>query len=172
MKKKILLSAAGVIAILLIVVAILNLRKGQMSLPSTPGASTIRTINTSEVTFATDYPAVGYAANLPMLGPADSGTCDSSHACLLDNVVACAAGMGKGWCSKGLYRYNVQSSSSVPPYKDYWVTATPIEARPGRRSYCSYSDAVMRSEPGVSRSHPYTLEECRDLPRDPGSNLP
>jgi hypothetical protein len=172
MKKKIFLRAAGTITLLLIVVAILITRKGQMSLPSTPGASTIRTINTSEVTFASIYPAVGYAPNLSVLGPADSSNCDSSHACLLDNVVACAAGIGQGWCRKGLYRYNVRSSSSVPPYKNYWVTATPIDARSERRSYCSLSDAVMRSEPGVSRSRPYTLEECRNLPRDPGSNLP
>jgi hypothetical protein len=173
MKKKILLSTAGTIALLLVLaIAVLNLRPGRMSGPTTPVASTIRTINTSEVTFASIYSAVGYAPNLSVFGPADSGNCDSSHACLLDNIIACSVGTGQGWCRKGLYRYNVQSSSSKPPYKDYWVTATPIEAKPGMRSYCSLSDAVMRSEPGVSRIHPYTLQECRNLPYDPDSYHP
>jgi hypothetical protein len=70
----------------------------------------------------------------------------------------------RGWCVYGGYRFNVQTSSNDPPYKDYWVTATPIEANPKLRNHCSASDAVIRSEQAVPLSRPYTLEECQALP--------
>src|SRR5438477_2344272 len=86
-----------------------NLFRAKMSGFQTPGASTLRTINTSEITYATNYPKIGFAPNLVVLGPAESGNCDSSHACLIDNVVACATGVGQGWCVKSGYRFNLQT---------------------------------------------------------------
>ncbi|HZS26735.1 MAG TPA: hypothetical protein VFB76_05865 [Candidatus Angelobacter sp.] len=107
-----------------------------MSGPSTPHASNLRTINTAEVTYATNYEKIGFAPNLPVLGPAPTTRdCGPEHACLLDNVVACPDGIGQGWCVKSGYRYNVQSSSTEPPYKDYWITATPIKADPKLKNY-------------------------------------
>src|SRR6202020_1520964 len=125
----------GVIGLLLLLTIILLRLFSSFKNPTTRRASVIRTIHTAEATYHTSYPPVGYAPNLWVLGPADSRNCDSSHACLLDAVVSCSTGTGQGWCRKGLYRYNIQSSSTKAPYKDYWLTATPIDATSKLRSY-------------------------------------
>src|SRR5215467_14157798 len=120
-----------------IVILLPNFLRTKMSVPSTPWAPTIRTINTAEITYATSYEKTGYAPNLAILGPAEKGECGPEHACLLDNVLACPNGIGQGWCVKSGYRFNIQTSSSGPPYEDYCVTATPIEANPKLKNYCS-----------------------------------
>ena len=165
-KRKKIFGVVGVLLVLTII--LLSTFKG----PTTRHASVIRAIHTAEATYYTTYPSVGYAPNLLALGPAPSGNCDSAHDCLLDNVVACPSSTGQGWCMKTLYRYNVQSSSTKPPYKDYWVTATPVDASSKLRSYCSLSNTEVRSEQVPSLSNPYTLKECRSLPLATDSELP
>jgi len=176
-RKRIFIGVALAMAVLLaLAIVIPNLQRSRMSGPPTPGASTVRTLNTSEITYATTYPLQGYAPNLAVLGPdaADYSQCrpTQTRACLVDPKLACPSGIGTAWCRDGLYRYNIQSSSTEPPYKDYWITATPVQANPKFRNYCSLSDAVMRSEQGVPLSRPYTLEECQALSYDPGSYHP
>src|ERR1700751_5158206 len=60
-----------VVAIILIIaaIAIPNLLRARMSANDSGAASTIRTINTSEVTYTTSYPTVGFAQTLTALGP-------------------------------------------------------------------------------------------------------
>ena len=162
--KKTFIGIAVAMAVLIsLAIVIPNLQRSRMSGPSA-GASTVRSINTAQITYATTYPKIGYAPNLAVLGPAESGNCDSSHACLLDLVTACPQGIGEGWCVKDFYRYNIQTSSTEPPYRDYWITATPIRPDPTGRNYCSASDAVIRSEQAAPLSRPYTLEDCQALP--------
>jgi len=133
--------------------------------------STVRTINTSQVTYSTQYPTHGYAADLATLGPGPSGSCSgegtAEHACLLDNVVAgsrCTAGQ---WCSKNGYKYSVTAvCDSGVVCSNYVVTATPIAfGSTGRKSFCSTSDAVIRSHFGNEhRSTPLTADECAEWP--------
>ena len=175
-RKRILTGVAMAMAVLLaLAIVIPNLQRSRMSGP-TPGASTVRTLNTSQIMYSMTYPDQGYAPNLAVLGPdmPDYSQCHptQTRACLTDSKVACPSGIGTAWCEKGLYRYNIQSSSTEPPYKDYWITATPVHANPKFRNYCSLSDAVMRSEQGAPLSRPYTLEECQALSYDPGSYHP
>ena len=73
---------------------------------------------------------------------------------------------------KSLYRYNIQSSSAKPPYKDYWLTATPIEARSKLKTYCALSNTETRAEQVPPLSQPYTLKECHALPLASDSELP
>lgn len=128
------------------------------------GAWYVRTINTSQITYETNFEQIGYAPSLATLGSASARECGPDHACLLDAKLGCAEGVGQGWCVYVGYRFNVQSSSTKPPYKDYWITATPIEANPKLMNYCSLSDAVVRFEKAAPLSRPYTLEECQALP--------
>jgi prepilin-type N-terminal cleavage/methylation domain-containing protein len=60
-----------VVAIILIIaaIAIPNLLRSKMSANDSAAASTLRTINTSQVTYATNYPALGYALSFTALGP-------------------------------------------------------------------------------------------------------
>jgi type IV pilus assembly protein PilA len=137
-----------VVAIILIIaaIAIPNLLRSKMSANDSSAASTIRTINTSQVTYSTNYPLTGYASTLPQLGPAaTTSTCGSASACLIDNALACAAATG---CPKSGYNYFLGpgpiSASGV--VGDYITNASPITVNStGTNNYCSTADAVVRS---------------------------
>ena len=60
-----------VVAIILIIaaIAIPNLLRARIAANESSAVSSIRTINTAEVTYQSAYPTVGYAANLVSLGP-------------------------------------------------------------------------------------------------------
>jgi hypothetical protein len=175
-KKTLIGVMVAIVALLALAIAIPNLQRSRMGDPPTPGASTIRMLNTSQIVYSTTHPDQGYAPDLAVLGPdiPDSSHCHptKTHACLIDPKIACPSGIGTAWCVNGLYRYNIQSGSNEPPYKDYWITATPVQAGSKFRNYCSLSDAVIRSEQGAPLVRPYTLEECRSLSVDPSSYHP
>jgi hypothetical protein len=169
-RKKLFAGAAAAVAMLFVLaVAIPNWQRSRMTgCPATPaaaGAMNVRSIITSQITYATMYPRQGYARNLAVMGSdgPDYAQCHPrpDRACLLDQKVGCPSGTGTAWCVAGSYRFNVQSSSSEPPYKDYWITATPVRADPELKNLCSGPDAVVRHEGGSPLSQPYsTLEEC------------
>src|SRR5258708_24505500 len=85
-----------VVAIILIIaaIAIPNLLRARIAANESSSVSSIRTINTAEVTYLTAYPTVGYAATLVSMGPgAGVQACPavgplSAAACLLDAVLA------------------------------------------------------------------------------------
>src|SRR5580765_7319870 len=81
-----------VVAIILIIaaIAIPNLLRARMAANESSAVSTIRTINTAEVTYNSTYPTVGFAPALVNLGGALGAACVSSSAtaCLVDAVVA------------------------------------------------------------------------------------
>ncbi|HEY7404869.1 MAG TPA: hypothetical protein VIB39_15195 [Candidatus Angelobacter sp.] len=129
------------------------------------GASTVRIINTAQVAYATNYDKIGYAPTLAVLGPAGNAACGPEHACLLDIKLACPEGAGRGWCTYYGYRYNVQTNSTEPPYRNYWVTATPVQPDSKLGNFCSTADAVVRFDKSAPLSRPYTFEECEGLPK-------
>ncbi len=127
-----------VVAIILIIaaIAIPNLLRSKMSANDSAAAASIRTINTSEVTFSTNFPTLGYANTLALLGP--STKCDGTGACLIDNVLS--AGKKSG------YAYFMTSTSTTTPIGDYTVSAGPITWNStGSANFCSNADAVIRS---------------------------
>jgi len=149
-------------------VLIPNLLRAKISANESAAASTVRTINTSQISYSTQYPTHGYASDLATLGPGPSGSCSgegtAEHACLLDNILAgtqCTAGQ---WCSKGGYKYTVSAvCDSAGPCSNYVVTATPIVfGSTGRKSFCATSDAVIRSRYIQARSTPLTADECAE----------
>jgi prepilin-type N-terminal cleavage/methylation domain-containing protein len=141
-----------VVAIILIIaaIAIPNLLRSKMSANDSAAASSIRTINTSEVTYSTTYPTQGYSPSLKALGPnATAGTCDATGACLIDGVLACAAANGP--CPKSGYNYFVVSASTAAPFGDYTASASPITVNStGTRNYCANADAVIKSTAGIT----------------------
>jgi prepilin-type N-terminal cleavage/methylation domain-containing protein len=141
-----------VVAIILIIaaIAIPNLLRSKMSANDSAAISTLRTINTSEVTYSTTYPTQGYADTLTKLGPnATAGTCDATGACLIDGVLAC--GTANGPCPKSGYNYFLISTSTAAPWGDYVVSASPITVNStGTRNACAWSDAVIKSTAGIT----------------------
>ena len=85
-----------VVAIILIIaaIAIPNLLQSRQRANETSAAGSLRTINTSEVTFQTTY-GVGFANNLLTLGPGAGLPYTCINAGLIDNVLA--AGFKSGY---------------------------------------------------------------------------
>jgi type IV pilus assembly protein PilA len=160
-----------VVAIILIIaaIAIPNLLRSKMSANDSAAASTVRTINTSEVTYSTTYPQVGYADTLVKLGPAGAAACDATKACLIDNVLACAA----AFCPKSGYNYMLTAQAAVAGvFGDYTVSASPITMQStGTKNFCSNPDAVIRSTAGAippvaaptSTTTPVDTTTCADI---------
>ena len=136
-----------VVAIILIIaaIAIPNLLRARISANDSAAASTIRTINTVEVTYSTTYVTAGYSADLKSLGP-NATTCAtpvSTAACLLDDAVGCV----NAKCPKGGYNYYLTATSTTAPIPDYTASAGPFSTGTGSRNYCSNPDAVVRFIP-------------------------
>jgi len=156
--------------LILAAIAIPNLLRVKISANESAAASTVRTVNTSQVTYSTRFPEHGYASDLATLGPGPSGSCrdegTAEHACLLDNLIAASRCTAGQWCSKAGYTYSVSAvCDSARVCSDYVVIAHPIVfGSTGRRTFCSTSDAVIRSRPGEFTSGPLTAEECVEWP--------
>jgi type II secretory pathway pseudopilin PulG len=152
-------------------VLIPNLLRARISANEAAAASTVRTINTTQITYSTTYPEQGYARDLATLG----GNCTggtAEHACLLDSQLGQANCTSGVWCQKGQYKYTISSNCAPARFgeqpqgtenacTEYVIAATPINFNTGRRNYCSVSDAVIRSRSGGPLSTPPTAEECQ-----------
>src|SRR5216683_4096625 len=136
-----------VVAIILIIaaIAIPNLLRSRIAANDAAAASTIRTLNTSEVTYSTSYVDQGYANNFTKLGP-NGTTCAAplpSGACLIDNVLSATP---NGPNPKGGHKYFLTSAGTAIPFADYTVSASPLGVGATRnRVYCSGPDAVVRT---------------------------
>lgn len=157
---------------IILAIAIPNLLRARISANESAAASTVRTVNTSQVIYSTTYPEQGYARDLATLG----GNCTSGgtaeHACLLDGQLGqanCTTGV---WCQKDQYKFTISSNCAPPRFgvqqqgtenacPEYVIVATPNNSNAGRRSYCSVSDAVIRYRSGFPLATPPTAEECQ-----------
>ena len=141
-----------VVAIILIIaaIAIPSLLRSRMLANQSAAASTIRTINTAQVTYLTTYPLQGYAPTLIALGPGAGGvnSCPAAGptnaaACLIDGVLGFANPTPK----QGYMYLITPLAGAVPlPLTDYIVAAAPLSAgTTGSIDYCSRSDLVIKS---------------------------
>jgi type II secretory pathway pseudopilin PulG len=131
-----------VVAIILIIaaIAIPNLLRARISANESSAASGIRTINTAEVSFFSNYPGTGYSAALANLG--DGGvacpTPTAALACLIDNVLA-SNGQPAGAGKSGF------SYTEVGTITTYHAEASAkTQGTSGVRAFCSIEDAVVR----------------------------
>lgn len=126
-----------VVAIILIIaaIAIPNLLRSRIAANESSAVGSMRSVNTAQVTYASTYPSVGFAANLGCLGPI-SGTAPTSTASgLLDGVLGCGT-----TCNKSGYTFSMLGNASG--YDSY---ATPMNAgQTGQRSFYSDGSGVIR----------------------------
>jgi len=139
-----------VVAIILIVagIAIPNFMRSKIAANESSAISSLRTINTAEVTYATVYPSVGYSNDLPSLGgPAAAcsvpGGASSTSACIVDDVLAAATALAS---AKSGYFYTYGGLVAVGGVNTaYTVTATPtIVGTAGQRYFFSDQSGVLR----------------------------
>ena len=132
-----------VVAIILVIaaIAIPNFIKAKIQANEASAISSIRTINTAQVTYAVTYPDVGYATDLASLG--GTGAPTSAHAGLLDWVLGCATQP----CSKSGYQFNVINATGTP-VNSYGVTGIPaLPGTSGNRGFCSNNMNPVQYDP-------------------------
>jgi type IV pilus assembly protein PilA len=148
-----------VVAIILIIaaIAIPNLLRARIAANESSAVSSVRTINTAEVTYLTAYPQVGYSATLVALGPGagvqacPAGGPASTAACLIDAVLAnnLATGGKSGYTVDAIGAVVAPATTNVV----YGVGAAPIAFnQTGVRRFCSAEDGVLRADPNTAGS--------------------
>ena len=121
-----------VVAIILIIaaIAIPNLLRSRIAANEASCVGSIRTINTSEVTYSSTYPNVGFAS-LANLGGAGGS---SSGAGLIDAVLASGTKSG--------YVFTVTTSGT--PAALFTVNGDPQNSQTGQRHFYSDQSGVIR----------------------------
>ena len=135
-----------VVAIILIIaaIAIPNLLRSRMSANEASAVSSMRTINTAEVTYNSTY-GIGYGTLAALSAPAAGcPVATAAAACLLDT------NLGTG--TKAGYTFNavpsVGSGTAADPFVSFNSTAVPISAgHSGQSDFCSDESGVIRRDP-------------------------
>jgi type IV pilus assembly protein PilA len=139
-----------VVAIILIIaaIAIPNLMRSKMAANEASAISSLRTINTAEVTYATVYPTVGYSNDMPSLGGTPAvcsapGGASSATACIIDEVLATATTLAT---AKSGYFYTYGGLVAVGGVNTgYAVNASPtIVGTAGQRYFFTDQSGVLR----------------------------
>jgi type IV pilus assembly protein PilA len=151
-----------VVAIILIIaaIAIPNLLRARMAANEASAVASIRTVNTSEITYNSTYPTVGFATALSNLGGASGSACvpGSATACLLDSVLANNGNpVGSG---KSGYSFTTGAGTSTGGVNSgYTVVGVPLKInQTGIRGFCAEEDAVVRVDPaGVCSNSEATI---------------
>ncbi|HEX2599688.1 MAG TPA: prepilin-type N-terminal cleavage/methylation domain-containing protein [Terriglobales bacterium] len=147
-----------VVAIILIIaaIAIPNLLRARIAANESSAVSSVRTINTAEVTYQTAFPATGYALTLAALGgPAAACVPAVGNACLIDNVLSTGTKSGYAFAAVGAPA-NGSATNVV-----YTVGASAqIFNQTGVRDFCSNEDAVIRAQTPAGQGAPTTANPC------------
>src|SRR5579864_2461530 len=137
-----------VVAIILIIaaIAIPNLVRARIAANNSAQAATLRTLNTAEVTYSIQFPAVGFGATIDNLGP--GATCPvpptPAHSCIVDGTLACAGPT----CTKDGVNYMATgiAGTGAGVFADYVLFSTGTGSNISNKSFCSDADGVIRFE--------------------------
>jgi type IV pilus assembly protein PilA len=129
-----------VVAIILIIaaIAIPNLLRARIAANESSAVASVRTLNTSQISYNSAYPTVGFAASLSVLSGTCTGTVipSSSSACLIDSQLASGTKSG--------YKFGVGGATGTPA-SNYYAYGNPLtQNTTGVRTFCSVADAVVR----------------------------
>jgi len=143
-----------VVAIILIIaaIAIPNLLRSRIAANEASAVGSVRTINTSEVTYASTYSDIGYSSSLAALGPGTS-TCTSAvtstAACLIDSVLS---GATVSSSPKSGFFFTYTDTTGTPSII-YTLAADPaVRGQTGQRSFFSDQSGVIRFNASAAAS--------------------
>jgi type IV pilus assembly protein PilA len=158
-------SGAFDVGVVLVVaaVAIPNLLRSKIAANEATAVGSVRTVNSAQIVYATEYPKKGYAPNLATLGadPHIPAGYSADHAGLLDESLANGSCTGDAWCTKSGFHFRVTAVCKQHSCGEYLVVATPIATNTGTRSFCSTSDSVIHYKTSPPLNAPITVSECR-----------
>ena len=136
-----------VVAIILIIaaIAIPNLLRARMAANEASAVSSIRTVNTAQIVYQSNYPTKGYAANLAALGPTNATSCKrptATSACLIDYQLSTATAASS---AKSGYYFALATTKKNKVGISYTVGGAAVAFnQTGVRSFCSVEDDVIR----------------------------
>jgi type IV pilus assembly protein PilA len=141
-----------VVAIILIIaaIAIPSLVGAKIAANEASAANSIRTINTTQVSYQSIYAAVGYSNSIAALGPPAATGCPATgpvagNACLIDFALANATTV---IAAKAGYYFGMGVPSGGPPNVGYTVGGAPAGFnRTGVRGFCSNEEGVIHVAP-------------------------
>jgi prepilin-type N-terminal cleavage/methylation domain-containing protein len=149
-----------VVAIILIIaaIAIPSLLRSKIAANQSAAVSTVRTLNTAEVTYQTYYPGTGYAPTLTILGPGGVACVapnpSAANACIIDGILGCAGQP----CVKGAYQYQISTSPAVAGiFPDFVISGIPTGTAGGQADYCSTPDLILRGKADPAATGPLVL---------------
>jgi prepilin-type N-terminal cleavage/methylation domain-containing protein len=129
-----------VIILIIAAMAIPNFMRARMTAYEASAVSSIRTINTSAMTYLTTYSG-GFPPSLAALGDGGAVPCipSAASACLLDPALASGTKSG--------YTF-IWTGDGLTPSVTYTLAATPITVgSTGQRMFCSDQSSVIHFDP-------------------------
>lgn len=137
-----------VVAIILIIaaIAIPNLLRARIAANEASAVNSIRTINTSEVTYSSAYPTTGFSATVAALGPPAATGCPAAgpvaaNACLIDWILSNATTAAN---SKSGYYFGYVPVAAGGLNTGYTVGGSAASFnQTGVRGFCSQNDGVI-----------------------------
>lgn len=144
-----------VVAIILVIaaIAIPNLLRSRLAANEASATSSLRTLNTAEVTYVATYKS-GFTDTLNRLGPSSTGTPDVNNADLVDPVLSGrSTGGGTNTFIKAGYTFTYTPVGAFPSISQYNINANPqVRGNTGQRSFFSDASAVVRSNATTAAS--------------------
>ncbi|MGH9547290.1 MAG: DUF4190 domain-containing protein [Terriglobales bacterium] len=123
-------------------IAIPNLLRARIAANESSAVYSVRTINTAQVTYQSNFPTVGFAPDLQSLGGASPCTRNPATACLIDDRLAVATTLP----GRNGYIFTLARSEDGTRY---FVSAVPVKRnQSGIRTFCSTEDGVVRVDQG------------------------
>jgi prepilin-type N-terminal cleavage/methylation domain-containing protein len=129
-----------VVAIILIIaaIAIPNLLRARISANESSAAASLRSIGTAEVSYATSYPATGFAAALANLGGASPCVPGVATGCLIDTTLAAGTKSGYLFVAVG------GAADANGAFTQFVSNGTPNTLNTtGVKSFCGTEDNVI-----------------------------
>ena len=138
-----------VVAIILIIsaIAIPNLLRSKMAANESSAISSMRTLNTGEITYAAIYPNSGFSPDMVSLGGSsafcNSGAANTTAACIVDDVLAKA--ITPTTAKSGYYFTYGATATSGTVATAYTIAAAPVNAgSTGQRYFFTDQSGIIR----------------------------
>lgn len=156
-----------VVAIILIIaaIAIPNLLQAKIAANEAAAAGALNAIKSSEVTYYTAYPTVGYSPDMASLGGAPPCTPSSGTACLIDSALSSAV---PGSAGRNGYFFGATGvmTGGATINTAYVAGGSPMTVHStGNHDYCNTNDGILRSQMASVGDIPVaTLAGCAAYP--------
>lgn len=128
-----------VVAIILVIaaIAIPSLLRARISANEASAVSSLRALNTAQISYNSSYPTTGFSLTLGALAGVNCAPPGSTGACLIDTQLASG--------SKSGYSFT-ESGTMGTPNATYQFRADPLAPnQTGVRYFCTFADAVIRT---------------------------